>query len=702
MAKKINSGKKKSGEIKTEDSAGLFSFNPENTPLESISPVESKISELKEKIKDADYKYYVLAQPDIGDYEYDMMMKELEALEKQYPSLITPDSPTQRVSGEPVNRFRTITHKVPMLSLSNSYNFDELLEFDKRIKSVLGNDDYEYVCELKYDGIAISLIYENGVLVTGATRGDGITGDDITKNLKTIKSIPLSVKSEVYKNFEVRGEVFIKKEDFEHINEEQELKGEKTFANPRNTAAGTLKLKDSREVASRPLNLFVYYLRADDIQLKSHSENLRILEQLKFPVNKYYKKVKGIEAVKKYCDETEEIRDSLPYEIDGVVVKIDSLQKQEIIGYTSKSPKWAIAYKFRAKQKVTRINSITLQVGRTGTITPVAELEPVFLAGSTISRATLHNFDEIRRKDIRTGDYAVIEKGGDVIPKVVEVLKEKRSADSKEFPLPDKCPVCGSELERPEGEANIYCINYFCPAQILGRIIHFTGRNAMDIQGLGESIIEIFLRKGFLNDITGIYELKKHRKELIELERFGEKSIDNLLQSIEFSKEKPFEKVLFALGIRHIGERTAKILVKHFNDIDKLSSASEEEISSVYEIGPKIARSITEFFRDKKSSVLTEKLRKAGLKFRTEAGTLNEEKAEFRNKTFVLTGTLEKYTRTEASELIEKYGGRVSSSVSKKTDYVLAGTEAGSKLDKAKSLGVKIITEEEFEKMLIK
>lgn len=700
MAKKTNPGKKKSGGIKTEDSAGLFSFNSGNIPQEVNSSADSRINELKEKIKDADYRYYVLAQSDIEDYEYDMMMKELELLEKQNPSLRTADSPTQRVSGEPINKFRTITHKVPMLSLSNSYNFDELLDFDKRIKSILGDDDYEYVCELKYDGIAISLIYENGILVTGATRGDGVTGDDVTKNLRTIKSIPLSVKSTDFSNFEVRGEVFIKKEDFEHINEEQELKGEKTFANPRNTAAGTLKLKDSREVALRPLNLFVYYLRSDDIRLKSHSDNLRLLEQLKFPVNKYYKKARNIEEVKKFCDETEEIRDSLPYEIDGIVVKVDSLQQQEIIGYTSKSPKWAIAYKFKAKQKITKINSITLQVGRTGTITPVAELEPVFLAGSTISRATLHNFDEIRRKDIRAGDYAVIEKGGDVIPKVVEIIFEKRNSDSKEFPLPDKCPVCGSGLERPEGEANIYCTNYFCPAQIQGRIIHFTGRDAMDIQGLGESIIEIFLREGYLKNIADIYELRKHRKELTELERFGEKSIDNLLQSIESSKEKPFEKVLFALGIRHIGERTARIIAKNFTGIDKLSAASAEEISSVHEIGPKIAYSITEFFKDKKSRELTDKLRKAGLKFRADTDAVNEEKEEFKNKTFVLTGTLEKYTRTQASELIEKYGGRVSSSVSKKTDYILAGEDAGSKLEKAKSLGVKIISEEEFEKML--
>jgi DNA ligase (NAD+) len=701
LGKKGNSGEKKSGRINKNNSTGLFSSNNGNPAGNNNEyTAKEKIEQLKEKIQDADYKYYVLAQPDIDDYSYDMLMKELESLEKKYPSLKTEDSPTQRVSGEPINKFRTIRHKYPMLSLSNSYNFEELVEFDKRVKSALGEEKYDYVCELKFDGIAVSVIYENGKLKTGATRGDGVTGDDITKNLRTIKSIPLSVKSEIYKNFEVRGEVFIKKEDFEKINEEQELRGEKTFANPRNTAAGTLKLKDSREVLLRPLNLFVYYLRSDDIELKFHYENLKILEGLKFPVNKYYKKLDSIEEVKKYCDRIEEIRDTLPYEIDGVVVKIDSLRQQEVTGNTAKSPKWAIAYKFKAKQKTTKINKITLQVGRTGTITPVAELQPVLLAGSTISRATLHNFDEIRRKDIREGDIAVIEKGGDVIPKVVEIIKEKRDTELPEYPIPELCPVCNSKLERPEGEANIYCVNYFCPAQVQGRIIHFVQRDAMDIQGLGESITEIFIEKGFLKDITDIYNLKNHRKELTELERFGEKSIDNLLMSIEQSKEKPFEKVLFALGIRHIGERTSKILSKSFTGIDKLSSASIDEISSIYEIGPKIAQSVAEFFKDEKSSQLIDKLRKAGLKFQIAVENISEEKPEFKNKSFVLTGTLGKYTRTQASDLIEKYGGRVSSSVSKKTDYVLAGEEAGSKLEKAKSLGVIILSEKDFEKML--
>ena len=432
------------------------------------------------------------------------MMKELEKLEKENPDLITPDSPTQRVSGQVINKFSSVTHEVPMLSLSNSYNFDDLIDFDKRVKTSLVDEKYGYVCELKFDGLAVSLVYQNNILQKAATRGDGITGDEVTNNIKTIKSIPLFFNSNELKNLEVRGEVFIRKSDFEKINEEQEVRGEKLFANARNTAAGTLKLKNSREVSKRPLNIFLYYLRTSDIKLKSHSENLNLLKSLKFPVNTYWKKAASIEDVKKFCDYIEEIRDTLPYEIDGVVVKVDSLIQQEIIGYTAKSPKWAIAYKFKAKQKVTRIKDITLQVGRIGTITPVAELEPVSLAGSTISRATLHNFEEIERKDIRIGDFVVIEKGGDVIPKVVEVVKDKRPSNLKKFPLPDVCPVCGSLLEKPEKEVAYYCGNYFCPAQVQGRIEHFVHRDAMDIQGLGESIIDIFLNKGFIKNIFSL------------------------------------------------------------------------------------------------------------------------------------------------------------------------------------------------------
>lgn len=662
--------------------------------------VSKRIVSLREKINDADYKYYVLSQPNIDDVVYDGYMKELEKLEKEYPLFITPDSPTQRVSGKPTKKFDVVIHDVPMLSLANSYNFDDLIEFDNRIKSLLTVNDVEYVCELKIDGLAVSLKYENGLFAKAATRGDGTKGDDVTNNLKTIRSIPLKVNTGNLKNFEVRGEVYINKDDFIKINEEQETRGEKLFVNPRNTAAGTLKLKDSRVVASRPLNIFVYYLLSKGVQLNSHLENLELLKNMKFPVNNFSKKVKGIDEVKKFCDLIDEIRDSLPYEIDGVVVKVDSISQQEILGNVAKSPRWAIAYKFKAKEKVTKINSITLQVGRTGTITPVAELEPVFLAGSTISRATLHNFEEIKRKDIREKDFVKIEKGGDVIPKVTGVVLDKREKSSVEFPEPDKCPVCNSKLEKPDEEVYIYCPNYFCPAQIQGRIEHFVHRDAMEIEGLGSSIVAILLDKGLIKDFADIYTLKNIRNEFLDVERFGEKSVDNILNAIEKSKEKPFEKVLFAIGIKQIGERTAKLIAKLFGSLENLSKATEEEIDDIYEIGPSIAKSIAMFFKDPKSNELVSKLKKAGLKFELDFDEKTKLNDKFIGKIFVLTGTLTKFTRNQASDLIEKLGGRTTSSISKKTDFLLAGEEAGSKLDKAKKLGVTILSEDDFVKML--
>lgn len=670
--------------------------------MASISSAQAfkKIADLKKKIADADYKYYTLAQPDIGDEQYDMMMKELEALEKDFPEYKTEDSPANRVSGEPTKSFKIVFHQVPMLSLANTYNEDELYEFDKRIRSLLPNEKFEYVCELKFDGLAVSLIYENGKLKTGSTRGDGEKGDDITQNIKTIRSIPLSINHGKVKNFEARGEVFFRKEDFLKINEEQELRGEKTFANARNTAAGTLKQKDSKAVAKRPLKFFSYYLRTDDIKLTSHAENLNLLKELRLPVNDKWVKVNSIEEAKTFCDNIEQTRDDLPYEIDGVVIKVNSLAQQDELGTVSKSPRWAVAYKFKAKQQITKIKSISLQVGRVGTVTPVANLEPVFLAGSTISRATLHNFDEIERKDIREGDYVKIEKGGDVIPKVVEVIKERRPKNLKEFPHPTNCPVCNTHLEKPEGEVAYYCPNSACPAQVQGRIEHFVQRDAMEIEGLGFQIIEIFIGKGFISNYADIYDLHKKKNELLELERFGEKSISNILNGIEQSKEKPFDKVLFALGIRHIGERTAKILAKHFGSIDNLMKASQEEINQVYEIGPKISESVTNFFSDKHNLKLIERLRKAGLKFEIDKSIIQKINPLFANKTFVLTGTLEKYKRDEAAKIIEDLGGKTSSSVSKKTDFVLAGSDAGSKLEKARSLGVKVIDENEFQSMI--
>lgn len=660
-----------------------------------------KVKYLREKITDADYRYYVLAEPDIDDYSYDMMLKELGDIEKKYPAMISDDSPTQRVSGNPTKIFRTVKHKAPMLSLSNSYNFNELIEFDNRIKNILSESsekNYEYICEFKFDGLAVSLVYENGKLKTAATRGDGSEGDDVTQNIKTIRSIPLSVRHKDLKNFEIRGEVFFRKEDFIKVNEEQELKGEKIFANARNTAAGTLKLKDSKIVASRQLNFFSYYFYTDEFKIESHLHSIDLLQELKFPVNKYFKKAADIKEVKEFCDETERIRDSLPYEIDGVVVKVNSFRQQEILGTVSRSPRWAIAYKFKAKETETKIESIVCQVGRTGTITPVANLKPVLLSGSTISRATLHNFDEIKRKDIREGDFVKIEKGGDVIPKVLEVIIKKRGRNSKPYSIPSKCPVCGSSLKKPEDEVYYYCPNYYCDAQIKGRIEHFVQRNAMNIEGLGESIIDIFLNKGFLKNYSDIYALVKKKAELLRLDRFGEKSVDNIIAAIEESKTRPFDKVLFALGIRHVGERTAKILADNFGSIENIVSADEERILQVNEIGPKIAESISLFLKDKKNLELIEKLKRAGLKFESVKNTIKKN-INITNKTFVLTGTLEKYKREEAQNIIEDFGGKVSTSVSKKTDFVLAGEEAGSKQQKAIDLGVKIISESDFEKM---
>jgi DNA ligase (NAD+) len=664
------------------------------------SKVLKRAQEIREKIADADYKYYVLAEPDMEDYQYDMLMRELEKLEKEYPALQTEDSPTVRVSGEPTRKFEIVYHEVPMLSLSNAYSFEELDDFDKRIKNLLKNEKYEYTCEMKFDGLAVSLLYENGKLVRGATRGDGTKGDDITRNIKTIKSIPLTINYDGIKRFEVRGEVFFKKKDFEKVNEEQQKKGGKIFANARNTAAGTLKMKDWKTVASRPLNFYAYNLRTADAVLSSHYENVKILEKMRLPVNKHYKKFAALEEVKKFCNEMESIREELPYEIDGVVIKVDSLEQQEKLGFVSKSPRWAIAYKFKAKEQVTRINGITCQVGRVGTITPVAELEPVFLAGSTVSRATLHNFDEIKRKDIRIGDYVKVEKGGDVIPKVTGVVLDKRPKVSEPYKIPKKCPVCGTPLVKPEEEVNYYCPNYSCPAQVEGRILHFVSRNAMEIEGLGFSIVELYLKKEYISNYADIYDLPARKEELMAIERFGEKSIGNLLTGIEESKKKPFEKVLFALGIRHVGDRTAKLLADHFGSIDNLAKASAEEINEVKEIGPKIAQSVYEFFRDKKNLELISRLKKAGLNFESAKKDPSKINPNIKGKTFVLTGTLENMKRGEAKEIIETAGGKVSSSVSKNTDYVLAGAEAGSKLDKAKALGVKVISEKDFEGML--
>ncbi|GJQ63898.1 MAG: DNA ligase [Melioribacteraceae bacterium] len=665
--------------------------------------IKNKIESLVKQLNEHNYKYYVLAQPVIEDYDYDMLLKELQQLEENYPEYISPESPTQRVGSDLSEKFKTVEHRVPMLSLSNTYNEEELYDFDRRVRDGLPeNNEVEYVAELKIDGASISLTYENGYLKNAVTRGDGTTGEDITVNVKTIRSVPLKLNPNAFEKLgantiEVRGEIFMEVEAFRKLNHERETNGEKLFANPRNSTAGTLKLLDPKIVTKRPLDIFVYYLLSPDFDFENHSSNLDHLRDLGFKVNKHFRLCKEIKEVVEFCRSAEELRDSLPYEIDGVVIKVNSVKQQKTLGSIAKAPRWAVSYKFKAKQAITVIRDIVWQVGRVGTVTPVANLEPVLLAGSTISRATLHNIDEIYRKDIRVGDTVRIEKGGDVIPKVVSVVEDKRPSNSVKVTPPDNCPVCGEKLFKPEVEVAYYCVNTVCPALVKGSIIHFASRTAMDIEGLGERIIEIFVDKSYLRSYADIYQLDKYSNEIKEMEGFGEKSMDNLLAAIETSKAKPFEKVLFAIGIRYVGSGAAIKLADHFGDIDKLISATEEEIEEVPDIGPSISKSIKLFFSEDKNSEVITRLKSYGLRFKSE-------KAEplsdlFNGKKFVLTGTLSGMTREEAKERIMNYGGSVVSSVSARTDYVLAGEKAGSKLEKAKKLGVAIINEEEFNNM---
>lgn len=668
------------------------------------SDVKKRIDELREIISEHDYHYYILAQPVVSDTEYDKLYKELEKLENQNPDLITPDSPTQRVGKDLTKVFKPVTHKIPMLSLSNSYDEEDVRDFDRRVREALpSGEKVEYVVELKIDGASVSLNYVNGILKTAATRGDGTTGEEITNNVKTIRSVPLKIKIPQnlkyrFRDFEVRGEVFMKIKDFLNLNKERENLGEKLFANPRNSTAGTLKLQNPKIVARRKLNIFLYSLISLEDELQTQEENLKLLKQFGFTINPQYKVCKNIDEVLDTCRKFEEMRDTLDYEVDGAVIKVNSIKQQNILGNIAKSPRWAIAYKFKAKQATTLLKDITWQVGRTGAITPVAELEPVFLAGSTISRATLHNFDEIKRKDIRAGDKVVIEKGGDVIPKVVSVIIEERPEKSKPTLPPQQCPVCNSTIYKPENEVALYCENPECSAQIKGRLEHFASRGAMDIEGLGEALIDLFVEKGFLKTFSDIYELKNRREELIQIERLGEKSINNLLNAIEKSKSQPFHKVLFALGIRYVGAGAAKKLADHFGSIDRMISSSEEQISEIHEIGPSISKSLKQFFSNESNIKLINKLKSEGLIFSSEKKEIKDNL--LKGKSVVLTGTLSTMTRDEASEIILSLGGKTSSSVSKKTDFVLAGESAGSKLTKAKEFGIKILNEDEFLKMI--
>jgi DNA ligase (NAD+) len=667
------------------------------------SKIEKEIKTLREMINSHDYMYHVLVDPIISDVEYDSLLKKLEKLESAHPEFITKDSPTQRVGQDLTKEFNPVQHKIPMLSLANTYNEKELYDFDRRIREALADDEkVEYIVEFKIDGASVSLNYINGVLNTAATRGDGTVGEEITNNVRTMKTIPLRLhynKSTRYKlnDIEVRGEIFMNIKDFEKLNKERERKGERLFANPRNSSAGTLKMQDPREVARRPLNNFTYTLISPGDNLKTHEENLKILIKLGFKINQNYAKCNSIERVIETCRKFELMRDELDYDIDGAVIKVNSLAQQEILGSIAKSPRWAVAFKFKAKQVFTRINKIVWQVGRTGAVTPVAELEPVLLAGSTISRATLHNMDEIRRKDIREGDKVVIEKGGDVIPKIVAVVLSDRKKGSKKVRAPQKCPVCKSRLFNPESEVAYYCEDTECAAQIKGRIEHFASRGAMDIEGLGEALIDIFVERKFLISYADIYHFYQMRKKLVAIERLGEKSIDNLLTAIEESKKKPFDKVLFAIGIRYVGVGVARKLAYNLKSIDKLINTSEERLVEIEDIGESIARSVKQFFSNRMNLKIIDRLKAAGLNFKLKEEKTRQVKENFfSGKTFVLTGKLQKYSREEAGEYIERLGGKLTSSISKNTNFLIAGEKAGSKLNKAKDLGIDVLSENDM------
>lgn len=657
---------------------------------------KERVQVLRAAIREHDYRYYVLADPSVSDFDYDALMSELIRLEEQHPEIITPDSPSQRVSGQPTSAFETVTHRYPMLSLSNTYNEQDFREFDKRVRAVL-DTPYSYVAELKIDGLAISLIYENGRFVRGATRGDGVQGDDISNNLRTIRSIPLNIRpvEGTPASFEVRGEVYLPRPNFDKINAQRAEQGDPLYMNPRNVAAGSLKIQDPKVVATRGLRMFCYTLLADKPEVFGESQwaHLQILKKMGFAVNPNIRHLNSIEGVIAFVDEWAEKRNGLSYDIDGVVVKVNDLAQQKTLGSTAKSPRWAIAFKFKALREETRINDITWQIGRTGTVTPVAELEPVLLAGTTVSRATLHNMDEIRRKDIRVNDHVFIEKGGDIIPKVVEVILNKRPKDSLPTNTPESCPSCGTSLVQVIGEAALRCPNVQCPEQIKRRIEHFASRGAMDISGLGSALIDTLVQNKLIRDVSDLYRLE--HDTLSGLERMGDKSAANVLAGIEASKNKEAYRLLFALGIPFIGITASKAIINNLVSIDKLWQASEEDLLTIDGLGEKMVESIKSFQKDANKMRIYQDLKNAGLntvgKEFTDSG-----KNVFSGLNFVLTGSLAEMTRDEASKLIENHGGKVVSSVSKKTSYVLAGEKPGSKLSKAKKLNVPILNKDEF------
>jgi DNA ligase (NAD+) len=667
----------------------------------ATAAVKAEIEKLREKLRHHEYLYYVADEPEISDAAYDRLMNSLKELEAAHPELVTPDSPTVRVGGAPREGFQTVRHVRPMLSLDNAFSYDDLRNFDRRVREGIGREEIEYIAEHKFDGLSISLQYENGLLVRGVTRGDGTTGEDVTPNVKTIRSVPLRVDAAALKkaklpgDFEVRGEVMMTRKAFEALNRAQEQSGGKIFVNARNSAAGSVRMLDPAITASRRLDFFAYYLYVGGkVPFARHSDSLEALSQMKFRANEDWKVCDGIEKVIAYCEAWEGKREKLPYEIDGVVIKVNATAIQNELGFTAKAPRWAVAYKYPARQETTVVNDIRVQVGRTGTLTPVAVLEPVQVGGVTVSRSTLHNMDEIERLGLQIGDTVLIERAGEVIPHVLKVVKEGK--DRRPFRMPKNCPECGSKIHKDEEEVAYRCVNSACPAKRRESLLHFASRHAMNIDGLGDKIVDQLVDKKMVKDVADLYSLKL--EEVAELERMGEKSAQNLLDEIEESKKSPLARVIYALGIRFVGERTGQLLAEHFSSLDEFAAASEEQLMEVGEVGPKVAAAIAEFFSESANRQLIKKLEKAGVRPVAEKRTVKSDK--FAGKSFVFTGGLANRSREEAGELVKQHGGKISGSVSKKTDYVVVGTDPGSKHDKAKELGVTILDEREFEKLV--
>ncbi|MDB5087344.1 MAG: ligase LigA [Mucilaginibacter sp.] len=666
-----------------------------------MSPAEAKtrIESLSSELKQHNYNYYVLAMPTIADFDFDKKLEELNALEKQFPEFTDPDSPTQKVGGDITKDFVTVKHRWPMLSLGNTYNEQELLDFDQRIRKAIG-DNFEYVCELKFDGLSMSLTYENGALVRAVTRGDGIQGDDVTTNVRTINTIPKRLKGGDYPDlFEIRGEVFMHLKAFERLNNERLENGEMTYANPRNFASGTIKMQDSAEVARRPLDCFLYFLYTEKLLFKTHWESLQAAKSWGFHTNEHSKLCGTIEDVFNFISHWDKKRFDLSYDIDGIVIKVNSYAQQQELGFTAKSPRWAIAYKYKAEQVQTELLAVTYQVGRTGAVTPVANLKPVLLAGTTVKRATLHNADEIeKRLKLHEHDWVFVEKGGEIIPKIISVNLDKRDPSAKPIHYITHCPVCGTLLIRKEGEAASYCPNdEGCHPQIVGKMQHFISRKAMNIDGLGDETIETLYQNKFISHISDIYGLSVHSEELKKMGRFGEKSINNMLEGIEKSKEMPFEKVLFGLGIRYVGETVAKKLAAHFKNIDNIVAATFDELITAEEIGERIALSLIEYFSDQRHKDEIQKLKDYGLQFVTVEKEVNLASEKLSGQSFIISGVFEKFSRDELKDLIEQNGGKIVSSISAKLNYLVAGDNMGpAKLEKAQKLNIPIISDAEL------